>query len=310
MDLENIETDLVVILGPTASGKTQFAVDLAHQLKSEIISADSRQVYKGMNIGTGKDLCEYQRDGVSVPYHLIDICSAGEKYNVARFQIDFVEAFEEIKSHGSLPILCGGTGLYIQSVLSDLWQIQVPINLGLRQVLQEMETSAILNTYSSLLEDYQFSNKKRLIRKVEIETFLKANVRFESIDYKGFSYRIFGLNPAVEVRRERISRRLNQRLENEGLIEEVTRLLEGGLDFETLEYYGLEYKYIAYFLSGKMTLSEMTVKLETEIHRYAKRQMTFYRSMERKGFQINWLPDSLNRQQKVDFILSNLKSEE
>jgi tRNA dimethylallyltransferase len=284
VNLEKFESDLVVILGPTASGKTQLAVDLALALNGEIISADSRQVYRGMNVGTGKDLSEYQRDGEVVLYHLIDICAAGNKYNVARFQSDFVEVFEEIKSKDKLPILCGGTGLYIQAVLSDFWQIHIPIDIDFRKKMESMSVEDILNQYSNELENYTFSSKKS----------------------PDFSFNIFGLNPDLQIRRERISSRLRRRMDDEGMLEEVKALIVNGLDMDMLEYYGLEYKYISYYLASKMNYAEMLLKLEVEIHRYAKRQMTFFRSMERKGFKINWIPEELNRQQKVDFVLSNL----
>jgi tRNA dimethylallyltransferase len=306
VNLEKFESDLVVILGPTASGKTQLAVDIALALNGEIISADSRQVYRGMNVGTGKDLSEYQRDETFVSNHLIDICAAGEKYNVARFQSDFVEVFEEIKCKGKLPILCGGTGLYIQAVLSDFWQIHIPIDTDFRKKMESMSVEDIFKEYSNELENYTFSSKKRLVRKIEQERYLVVNEGFKKEKSPDFSFNIFGLNPDLPIRRERISSRLRRRMDGEGMLEEVKALITNGLDMDMLEYYGLEYKYISYYLASKMNYAEMLLKLEVEIHRYAKRQMTFFRSMERKGFKINWIPEELNRQQKVDFVLSNL----
>jgi tRNA dimethylallyltransferase len=296
--------DLIVILGPTASGKTKLAVTLANAIDGEIISADSRQVYKGMDIGTGKDLSEYQ----NVPYHLIDICLAGEKYNVARFQSDFVEVLEEIKSRKKFPILCGGTGLYIQAALSDLWQIHIPVDENLRTAASKFsrnELEAKFEKYNTSLV-FDISTNKRLIRAIEICDFLEKNSDFHVKEQTKLNFNIFGTNPELNVRRERISKRLKDRIENQGMIEEVKSLLVNGVGFETLEYYGLEYKYISYFLSGKMSNSEMFVKLETEIHRFAKRQMTFFRSLEKKGFVINWIPDSLNEAEKVNYILSNI----
>ena len=302
MNFLNTNTELVVILGPTASGKTALAVELASLCGGEIISADSRQVYRNMDIGTGKDLLEYTKNGIKVPYHLIDVCEAGQKYNVALFQHDFSEAFEQIKSRKQIPILSGGTGLYIQSVLSDLWKVQVPVNEELRCKLEVKSIEQILSEYSSLLSGYVFSTKKRLIRKVELECYLEREAQFNKGEFNPINYKIFGLNPNVELRRKRISMRLKERFEKQGMVNEVESLLNAGIPPDTLEYYGLEYKYISYYLAGKMSFEDMFVKLETEIHRYAKRQMTFFRSMERKGFEINWIPEELNMQQKLDFI--------
>jgi tRNA dimethylallyltransferase len=297
------KTELIVILGPTASGKTELAINLAYQLKGEIISADSRQVYKNMDVGTGKDLAEYTKDGVEIPYHLIDSCEAGEKYNVARFQTDFAEVFEQIKSRDTLPILCGGTGLYIQSVISDFWKMQVPVNQNLRVDLETFSNEYIFDNFSSFLTDYKFSSRKRLIRHIEINDFLLKNSEFAKSEFTKLEYKIFGLNPALETRRERISIRLKDRFEKQGMIAEVQNLLDSGVSADVLEYYGLEYKYISYFLKNEMSFEQMFSKLETEIHRFAKRQMTFFRSMENKGIAINWIPDSLSKEEKSHYIL-------
>jgi tRNA dimethylallyltransferase len=299
------KTELIVILGPTASGKTELAVNLAYQLKGEIISADSRQVYKNMDVGTGKDLAEYTKDGVEIPYHLIDSCEAGEKYNVARFQTDFAEVFEQIKSRDALPILCGGTGLYIQSVISDFWKMQVPVNQNLRVDLETFSNEYIFDNFSSFLTDYKFSSRKRLIRHIEINDFLLKNSEFAKSEFTKLEYKIFGLNPALETRRERISIRLKDRFEKQGMIAEVQNLLDSGVSADVLEYYGLEYKYISYFLKNEMSFGQMFTKLETEIHRFAKRQMTFFRSMENKGIEINWIPDSLSKEGKLHYVLEN-----
>jgi tRNA dimethylallyltransferase len=299
------KTELIIILGPTASGKTELAVNLAYQLKGEIISADSRQVYKNMDVGTGKDLAEYTKDGVEIPYHLIDSCEAGEKYNVARFQTDFAEVFEQIKLRDALPILCGGTGLYIQSVISDFWKMQVPVNQNLRVELETFSNDYIINNFSSFLTDYKFSSRKRLIRHIEINDFLLKNPEFAKSEFTKLEYKIFGLNPALETRRERISIRLKDRFEKQGMVAEVQNLLDSGVSADVLEYYGLEYKYISYFLKNEMSFGQMFTKLETEIHRFAKRQMTFFRSMANKGIAINWIPDSLSKEEKLHYILEN-----
>lgn len=305
MNFKEQKTELIVILGPTASGKTELAINLAYQLKGEIISADSRQVYKNMDVGTGKDLAEYTKDGVEIPYHLIDSCEAGEKYNVARFQTDFAEVFEQIKSRDTLPILCGGTGLYIQSVISDFWKMQVPLNQNLRVELETFSNEHIFDNFSNFLTDYKFSSRKRLIRHIEINDFLLKNSEFAKSEFTKLEYKIFGLNPALETRRERISIRLNDRFEKQGMIAEVQNLLDSGVSADVLEYYGLEYKYISYFLKNEMSFGQMFTKLETEIHRFAKRQMTFFRSMENKGIEINWIPDSLSKEGKLHYVLEN-----
>ncbi|HLO43170.1 MAG TPA: tRNA (adenosine(37)-N6)-dimethylallyltransferase MiaA [Leadbetterella sp.] len=306
MNFSEQKTELIVILGPTASGKTELAVNLAYKLNGEIISADSRQVYKKMDIGTGKDLAEYQKNGKNIPYHLIDICEAGEKYNVARFQNDFTEVFEQIKSRNALPILCGGTGLYIQAVISDFWKMQVPVNQILRSELESLSNEHIFDNFSTFLIDYNFSSRKRLIRHIEINDFLLKNPEFSKSEFTKIEYKIFGLNPALEIRRERISKRLKDRFEKQGMLAEVQNLMNARVSAETLEYYGLEYKNISYFLKNEMTFEQMFSKLETEIHRFAKRQMTFFRSMESKGFKINWIPDSLSKEEKLEYILGNI----
>lgn len=306
MNSDQKNTELIIILGPTASGKTTLAVDLAYHLNGEIISADSRQVYRNMDIGTGKDFSEYVRQGKAIPYHLIDICEAGEKYNLARFQNDFNEVFEQIKSRDSVPILCGGTGLYIQAVISDFWKSQVPINESFRSELETLDINIIFDKYGRYLKDYIFSSRKRLIRRVEICDYLEKNPEFQKADFKGFSFTIFGLNPGLELRRERISKRLKDRFESQNMVEEVRNLLDSGVKADTLEYYGLEYRYISYFLKNEMTFEQMFSKLETEIHRFAKRQMTFFRSMESKGFEINWIPDNLKQEQKLKYILDKI----
>lgn len=283
-----LSEDLLIIIGPTASGKTKLAVEIAKHFDAEIISADSRQVYRQMDIGTGKDLAEYQ----NIPYHLIDVLNPGEKYNIDRFISDVEEAYLDIKSRGKHAIVCGGTGFYIQSLLQFKPYIHVPINLELRSDLEskeKVELIEILNTMS-LPNDFKadLSSRKRLIRAIEISHFLEQNQSYNSDKNRSYTYRILGLNPAVDIRRNRISKRLQQRLES-GMIEEVEVLLNSGLTHEELEYYGLEYKYISYYLKGILSYEEFYKKLETEIHRYAKRQMTYFRKMEKDGIKIEWI---------------------
>jgi len=280
--------DLLIVLGPTASGKTKLAVELAKHLDAEIISADSRQVYRGMNIGTGKDLQEYG----DIPYHLIDIVDPGEKYHIAQFIEDFEEAYQVIRAKGKRVIVCGGTGFYLESLLKARPYTLVPIDKPYRELLEQKTKEEInfLLQKEVLPEDYiiDFSSRKRMIRALEVLKWLKFNSEVLLTPQALYKAYIIGLNPSVELRRERISKRLYARIE-EGLIKEVEGLLAEGLSHEELEYYGLEYKYISYYLQGRMDYDEAINKLETEIHRYAKRQMTFFRKMERDGLKIHWL---------------------
>jgi tRNA dimethylallyltransferase len=300
-----MEKTVIVLLGPTASGKTALSVDLAKALDGEIISADSRQVYKGMDIGTGKDLQLYS----NVPYHLIDICEAGEKYNLSRFQSDFELVTNHILNKKKTAVLCGGTGLYIQAVIQGFDNLEIPADEILRNQLDELSERELLEKYNSFKkkpENVDLSTRKRLIRAIEKAIYLTNNPQLiVEKKHRKFKFAIFGLNPDVEIRRKNISLRLNERLAN-GLIEEVQGLLNEGLSHEILQYYGLEYKYVSLFLLGELTKKEMEIKLETEIHRYAKRQMTFFRSMESKGININWLPDELTQEAKVHYIISKI----
>ncbi|WP_201288598.1 tRNA (adenosine(37)-N6)-dimethylallyltransferase MiaA [Sphingobacterium composti Ten et al. 2007 non Yoo et al. 2007] len=287
-DAQFLPEDLLIILGPTASGKTKFAVKLAKSLNAEIISADSRQVYRHMNIGTGKDLSEYQ----DVPYHLIDILNPGDRYNIDFFLRDFEEAYWDIINRGRRVIVCGGTGFYIQSLLQTQPYSQIPVNQSWRlelELLSKEELQGILERMSPPVDfKIDFSSRKRIVRAIEICRFLDQNPDFNLNITKSYRYKTLGLNPPLEVRRERITKRLNQRLE-EGMIEEVEGLLNMGLSHEELEYYGLEYKYISYYLKGQLSYKDFINKLETEIHRYAKRQMTYFRKMEKDGVEIEWI---------------------
>jgi tRNA dimethylallyltransferase len=299
---------LLVILGPTASGKTHLATRVAYELNGEILSADSRQVYRGMDIGTGKDLEEYVVNGKSIAYHLINIKEAGEQYNVNDFQHDFEEAYHEILAKGHCPILCGGTGFYIHSLLKGHAYASVPVNEPLREELGSLSSEALLARFQQMHSAYHdiadTSTRKRLIRAIEIAEFLTSGPgRSNSFVNAPDKYEpvIFGLNPAVETRRERITRRLNDRLKN-GLVEEVQGLMARGLSAEQLIYYGLEYKFVTHYLTGETDYATMHARLETEIHRFAKRQMTFFRKMEKDGLVINWLPDDWSETEKIQFI--------
>jgi tRNA dimethylallyltransferase len=298
-----------VILGPTASGKTHLATRVAACLNGEVISADSRQVYRGMDIGTGKDLNEYCVNQKEVPHHLIDVVDAGEKYNLSRFQNDFNAVCDQIAARGTVPVVCGGSGLYLDAVLRGYGFTDIPNDNILRERLENSTTTTLLDEFLDLDTEYRpladTSTRKRLIRAIEISRYLLAHpAASENVGQKvpRYSFICFGLNPPVEVRRDRISVRLRQRL-SDGLIEEVQGLMENGLTEEQLNYYGLEYKYITSYLTGKASRSEMEKRLETEIHRFAKRQMTFFRKMEKDGVTIEWLSDERNKEGLVDYIV-------
>ena len=296
--------DMLAVVGPTACGKTSLAVDLALSIDgAEIISADSRQVYRGMDIGTGKDLAEYTRGDVTVPSHLLDIVDAGEKYNLFEFQHDFLKAYEDIKARGAYPVMCGGSGLYVESVLRGYRLLPVPENPALRASLEEKsleELTAILAGYKSLHNNTDTDSKKRAIRAIEIEEYY-LNCPVEERSFPQINALVVGVSVDREVRRERISRRLRERLK-EGMVEEVRALLDGGLDPDQLIYYGLEYKYLTLYLTGAMGYDDMVRGLEIAIHQFAKRQMTWFRGMEKRGVDIRWVDASLERGQLVEQI--------
>lgn len=295
--------DLISIIGPTASGKTALAVEVARAMKGEILSADSRQVYRGMDIGTGKDIAEYGSGGTRVPYHLIDIVDAGEKYNLFEFQRDFLAAYSDIVSRGALPVMCGGSGLYVESVLKGYRLIPVPENCELRARLEGKsmeELTTILATYKKLHNTTDVDTKKRAIRAIEIEEHYARTPAHER-EFPLLNSLIVGVDVDRDVRRERISRRLRARID-EGLVDEVRALLEGGLSPEQLIYYGLEYKYVTLYLIGALGLDDMIKNLETAIHQFAKRQMTWFRGMERRGLKIKWIDVSLPLQERVGLI--------
>jgi tRNA dimethylallyltransferase len=298
--------DILAVVGPTACGKTSLAVDLALSLgDAEILSADSRQVYRGMDIGTGKDIVEYTRGGVSVPYHLIDIVDAGEKYNLFEFQRDFLVAYEDVKARGAFPIMCGGSGLYVESVLKGYRLLPVPENPALRARLEEKsleELTAMLATYKQLHNNTDTDNKKRAIRAIEIEEYY-LSCPVEERSFPQLNALVVGVSVDREVRRERISRRLRERLE-QGMADEVQHLLDSGLTAEQLVYYGLEYKYLTLYLTGAMGYDDMVRGLEIAIHQFAKRQMTWFRGMEKRGVKIEWV-DAL---QERGLVVEQIKS--
>ena len=297
--------ELITIIGPTASGKTAFAAALASRLDTEIISGDSRQVYRSMDIGTGKDLADYVVDGKQIPYHLIDICNPGDKYNVFEYQHDFHKAFEEIRKKGKLPILCGGTGMYIESVLRGFKLLDVPQNPALRESLKGKslaELEQILASYKVLHNKTDVDSAQRAIRAIEIEEFYKTEAP-DKREYAPINSLIIGVDIDRELRREKISKRLRARLD-EGMVDEVRAILATGVKPEDLIYYGLEYKFLTLYIIGQLTYDEMVSQLEIAIHQFAKRQMTWFRGMERRGLHIHWLDATLPTDEKINNVLA------
>ena len=299
--------DLITILGPTASGKTPLAAALAYQLDTEIISGDSRQIYRRMDLGTGKDLEDYTVNGRQIPYHLIDIVEPGYKYNVFEYQRDFLNSYSQVRLKEKLPILCGGTGMYIESVLKGYRLLPVPENPELRDSLAGKsleDLTRLLSTYKKLHNSTDVDTVKRAIRAIEIEEYYKQ----QSPEYREFpqiNSLIVGVDIERELRREKISRRLKQRLD-EGMVDEVKALLGSGIPSEDLIYYGLEYKYLTLYVLGELSFDEMFHQLEIAIHQFAKRQMTWFRGMERRGFTIYWLDACLPMEDKVEKIINLL----
>lgn len=318
---------MITILGPTASGKTSLAAALAAQIDTldasiwggstkgaEIISADSRQVYRGMDIGTGKDLEDYTVEGKLIPYHLIDICDAGTKYNLFQYQQDFYDAYQDITHRGVLPILCGGTGLYIESVLKGYHLSPVPQNPALRTSLE----GKTLEELTDMLVDLKAKNgsnmhnrtdvdtAQRAIRAIEIETYNLEHPMPER-ELPAVDSLVIGVSIDRDARRDKITHRLKQRLEN-GMVEEIKGLLDRGIPAENLLYYGLEYKFITEYVIGKTSYEEMLRGLEIAIHQFAKRQMTWFRGMERRGFTIHWIDALQPMEQKVEQVLELMKS--
>jgi tRNA dimethylallyltransferase len=301
--------NLITVLGATAGGKTAFAAQLAYLLDAEVIGADSRQLYRRMDIGTGKDYKDYDVFGKKIPIHLIDIIEPGEKYNVYQYQKDFVKVYRDITGREKKAVLCGGSGLYIESVLKDYKLFEVPINEELRHQLKQKSLEELilqLESYKRLHNTTDIDDRERLIRAIEIAEF-ESDKKNEILDFPEMKHLVLGIKFDRNSRRKRISERLKLRLEN-GLIEEVKGLIDSGVDMDTLIYYGLEYKYITLYLQGKMSFEEMFKQLETAIHQFSKRQMTWFRRMERNGTEINWIDGYMSMDEKIDRVLKILRA--
>ena len=295
--------NLVTILGPTACGKTTLAVALADRLNTAVISADSRQVYRSMDLGTGKDLAEYVVEGREVPYRLSDIVDAGYKYNVFEYQRDFLKVYEALRADGQLPVLCGGTGMYLESVLRGYRLVEVPEDKMLRASLADKsldELTEILRGYKQLHNTTDVDTCKRAIRAIEIEEYYRTN-DVNIREFPEIKSLTIGLDVSRELRRERISRRLRERLE-QGMVDEVKGILATGVSPEELIYYGLEYKYLTMYVIGQLSYEEMVNQLEIAIHQFAKRQMTYFRGMERRGVPTHWINAELSTEEKVEQI--------
>lgn len=307
-DKEFLNYDLLVVTGPTASGKTSLAASLALRLNGEIISADSRQVYRKMNLGTGKDYSDYLVGGRQIPYYLIDIADPGYKYNVFEYQQDFVKILNDLRSRKVFPIVCGGSGLYIDSVVSGYKMNEVPPDPAFRASLEKKsleELTLILSGYKKLHNKTDIDSKKRVIRAIEIERYSSAEA-LKKTQFPVTSPLIVGVSFSREKRRERISERLKHRFD-EGMEDEVRQLLNQGIKPEALIYYGLEYKYITLYITGALSYNEMYRLLEISIHQFAKRQMTWFRGMERKGIKIHWIDGELPLEEKVGKVISLIK---
>ncbi len=302
--------NLITILGPTAGGKTSVATNLAYRIGGEVISGDSRQVYRGMDLGTGKDLHDYLVNGKQIPFHVIDIVDAGYQMNVYEYQSHFLEAFNDIQKRGSFPILCGGSGLYIEAAIKGFKLIAVPENHDLRLELsvktqEELETK--LKSYKKLHNKTDTVNRKRLIRAIEIEEFY-ARMGEDNYQYPTIRNLVFGVVFQRYQQRKRITERLKQRLAD-GMIDEVRQLIDRGVKPSELIYYGLEYKWITRFVLGEITFDDMFRGLNTAIHQFAKRQMTWFRKMERSGIEINWIDGNLSLEHKMELILQTLQKD-
>ncbi|TAL60536.1 MAG: tRNA (adenosine(37)-N6)-dimethylallyltransferase MiaA [Bacteroidetes bacterium] len=301
--------DLLVVAGPTASGKTSLAVSIAKKIGGEIISADSRQVYRGMNLGTGKDYDDYLIEGTRLPFHLIDIADPGYKYNVFEYQRDFNIIYKNLKERKIFPVVCGGSGMYADSIISGYKMVEVQPDSGLRIELEKKsmdELKEILSTFKNLHNVTDLDTKKRVIRAIEIE-HSNRNHGKQYTEFPKVRSLVVGLLIDRESRRKRISDRLKQRLDA-GMVDEVKQLINMGISKETLIYYGLEYKFITLYLTGKLTYDQMVRELEIAIHQFAKRQMTWFRGMERRGTKINWIDGNLPNEEKVERVIELLKS--
>lgn len=300
--------DLIAVVGPTASGKTSLAVALAKELGTEIISADSRQVYRRMDLGTGKDLSDYHVEGDRyIPYHLIDIVEPGTKYNVFEYQQDFMKVYEDMKSRKLLPVLCGGTGMYVEAILKGFNLIPVPENKALREQLSDktlQELAEILSSYKNLHNVTDLDTTKRAIRAIEIEEYKRTH-QVEERPFPKLNALVVGIDVDRDTRRERITRRLKQRLED-GMLDEIRGLLAEGIPADDLIYYGLEYKFLTQYIIGELSYDDMFRKLEIAIHQFAKRQMTWFRGMEKRGIPIYWLPEKWSMEEKLKAIMQRL----
>ena len=299
--------DIITILGPTATGKTHFAVMLANQLNGEIISADSRQVYRRMDVGTGKDLSEYNIEGQKIPYHLVDVVEPGTEYNVYAFQKDFLKAYSEIKSRNKMPVLCGGTGLYLESVLLGYAMKRVPENKKLRKLLAEKsltELVELLRNLGPLHNTTDITDRERCIRAIEIKQFEEDHP--DEPEFPKLNSLNIGIKLDRQEVRDRVTHRLKQRLEN-GMIEEVQGLMNSGLKPDQLRFYGLEYRFVTDYITGKISYQQLFLQLNTAIHQFSKRQMTWFRRMEKRGIEIHWIDGLLPDEEKVKQCLKWLR---
>jgi tRNA dimethylallyltransferase len=305
----NEQPELIVILGPTATGKTRVAALLAKELGSCVISADSRQVYKYMDIGTGKDIQDYTVDGFQVPYYMTDVAEPGTHYNLFEYQRDFHKVYNEVKHHPQIPVLCGGSGLYVDCIVRNYDLREVPQNPELRKELKKKpleELKQILTGYIKLHNETDVDTVNRAVRAIEIAVYQQGH-RHLTPPYPEIQSLVYGIDCDREERRTRISKRLRKRVD-EGLIDEVNSLLNRGVTHDDLVFYGLEYKYVSEYLRGILDKENFLTQLETAIHQFAKRQMTFFRSMERKGVKIHWLSRKLSDNELVTAMLSAIKA--
>jgi len=301
--------ELISILGPTATGKTTFAAALAARISGEIISADSRQIYRGMDLGTGKDLADYIVDGKRIPYHLIDIADPGEEYNVYRFQKNFLSSFNDIHKRGQNAIMCGGTGMYLESVILGYKMSEVPQDEDLRKELELLTNDELIARLRSLRDVHNVTDttdRKRLITAIEISSSQVPRPPHH-IDLQNINHKVYGISLPRDEIRKRITLRLNQRIDD-GMPGEVQKLLDGGLKPEQLEFYGLEYKFLTQQVTGKINKEEMFRLLNTAIHQFAKRQMTWFRRMEKKGVKIEWIDGNLPTEEKLQIVLDKISS--
>lgn len=299
---------MIIVLGPTATGKTAFAAKLASKVDGEIISADSRQVYRGLDLGTGKDFQDYIVDGKQIPYHLVDIIDPGYEYNVYEYQKDFLKTFEDITKRNKTPVLCGGTGMYLESVLKGYQLLNVPDNIKLRNELENISMEELTIQLASFKLPHNvtdLNDRKRLIRAIEIQQFNIDHPELV-VEFPKIEHVIFGIYFERDIIRKRITERLVRRL-NEGMTTEIRELLDKGLTPDQLKFYGLEYKFLTQYEIGEISKEEMFRLLNTAIHQFAKRQMTWFRKMERTGHAIHWIDGQADMESKIEFALDVLK---